>query len=159
MIRLGLAHNLGRHFFASICPLISPATVSAAFLTASSTGAVNNPRESLIFLLRPFNVLHRLAEIAQGDQSVIIERLKAYTGQVRELARLADVSPGTIIGLRDGVNLNPTIRTIRKIEAALDQVEGRESAASQTDTEKAGKLASSMGMDQVTIEKWSGGKK
>lgn len=69
---------------------------------------------------------------------MVIERLKAYSGSVRELARLAEVSPGTILALRDGSNDNPRLKTMRAIEAALDQLENSPQPSERHTTEAGG---------------------
>lgn len=49
-----------------------------------------------------------------------VETLRKKQGLSQEkLARLADVSNNTIINIEAGININPTIETLRKIAKAL----------------------------------------
>lgn len=49
-----------------------------------------------------------------------IESLRKKQGLSQEkLARLANVSNNTIINIEAGININPTIETLRKIATAL----------------------------------------
>ena len=50
------------------------------------------------------------------------ERIKSFPGSLRELAREADVNHVTIMMIRDGITENPGVRTVGKIEGALDRL-------------------------------------
>lgn len=60
---------------------------------------------------------------------MIKERLNAFEGSIREVARVAGVSHSTVLGIKDGSRENPGIATVRKIEEALDQLEAAAAAS------------------------------
>jgi transcriptional regulator with XRE-family HTH domain len=74
------------------------------------------------------------------DIATIQPRRKALGIKQLVLAQVAGVSMNTLACLECGLNDNPTVRTLGKIEAALDQLEGKAAPKATPATRAAKKI-------------------
>ena len=75
--------------------------------------------------------------------------IQKHEGALRELAREAGVSHSTLIDLRDGRVENPGIRTVAKIEAAIERLRIRRECAPSATTSDAPALSPTPATSEV----------